>query len=172
MSKLNDLYEAGQSVWYDFIRRDMLENGELDTLVANGIRGLTSNPTIFQKAIAGSAQYDDQIRTMVTADPDVDAAHLFEELAIRDIQGAADALAGVYAGSDGHDGFVSLEVSPHLANDTAGTIADAHRLWDKVDRPNLMIKVPATRCGDPSDRRAHRRQYQRQRHFDVLARRL
>ena len=150
MSKLNDLYEAGQSVWYDFIRRDMLENGELDALVAKGIRGLTSNPTIFQKAIAGSAQYDDQISTMVTADPDVDAAHLFEELAIRDIQGAADALAEVYAGSDGHDGFVSLEVSPHLANDTAGTIADAHRLWDKVGRPNLMIKVPATPAGIPA----------------------
>jgi transaldolase len=150
MSKLHDLFEAGQSVWYDFIRRDMLENGELDALVANGIRGLTSNPTIFQKAVAGSTQYDAQISTMVTADPDVAASHLLEEIAIRDIQGAADALAGVYADSDGQDGFVSLEVSPHLANDTAGTIADAHRLWEQVDRPNLMIKVPATPAGIPA----------------------
>jgi transaldolase len=150
MSKLHDLFEAGQSVWYDFIRRDMLENGELDALVANGVRGLTSNPTIFQKAIAGSTQYDDQISTMVTADPDVDPTHLFEEIAIRDIQGAADALGEVYADSGGRDGFVSLEVSPHLANDTAGTIADARRLWNEVDRPNLMIKVPATPAGIPA----------------------
>ena len=150
MSKLHDLFEAGQSVWYDFIRRDMLEDGELEALVAKGIRGLTSNPTIFQKAIAGSTQYDDQIRSAVGADLDIEAARLFEELAVRDIRGAADALTEVYSSSGGRDGFVSLEVSPHLAHDTAGTIADAHRLWDKVDRPNLMIKVPATLAGIPA----------------------
>lgn len=142
-SKFQELYEAGQSVWLDYIRRDTLTTGELDGLIGDGIRGLTSNPTIFMNAIAGSDLYDDQIRALGDESPQA----VFEALAIDDITAAADALRGVYDTSDGTDGFVSLEVSPHLANDTAGTIADAHRLWDLVDRPNLMIKVPATPAG-------------------------
>jgi len=147
MTKLQDLFANGQSVWLDFIRRDMLNNGELAQLVTDGVRGLTSNPTIFQKAIAGSTAYDTQIEEVITSSPDTGTGSVFEELAVVDIRGAADTLREVYTESDGADGFVSLEVSPHLAHDTAGTIKDANRLWDWVDRPNLMIKVPATEAG-------------------------
>lgn len=147
MSKLHELHEAGQSVWLDFIRRDMLENGELDRLVADGVRGLTSNPTIFQKAIAQSTEYDAQIRWIMETNGDASNAEVFELLAVQDIQAAADALLDVYTASDGADGFVSYEVSPHLAYDTDGTIEDAKRLWGVIDRPNLMIKVPATPPG-------------------------
>jgi transaldolase len=133
-------------VWYDFIRRDMLTGPGLADLVSSGIRGVTSNPSIFHKAIADSNLYDDQIAEL----KDLDAAEIFETLAIDDIQSAADVLRPVYDESDGHDGYVSLEVSPELAHDTAGTIADAMRLWSAVDRPNLMIKVPATEVGIPA----------------------
>lgn len=150
MSKLHDLYAAGQSVWYDFIRRDMISSGELAQLVASGIRGVTSNPSIFQQAIDTSDQYDAQIREVLTAHPEATVDEVFEELAVSDIQGAADALRPVYDSSGRDDGYVSLEVSPLLAADTAGTIAAAHRLWKKVDRPNLMIKVPATPEGIPA----------------------
>lgn len=148
MNKLQELAAAGQSVWLDFIRRDMLNNGELVSLVEDGVRGLTSNPSIFQSAIATSAQYDRQIHRVINAGGSAESA--FEELAVEDIQGAADVLAGIYDSSRGADGFVSLEVSPTLANDTAATIADAKRLWGRVDRPNLMIKVPATDAGIPA----------------------
>ncbi|MEA2000814.1 MAG: transaldolase [Actinomycetota bacterium] len=150
MGKLHDLHSQGQSVWLDFIRRDMLENGELDTMVADGIRGLTSNPTIFQKAIGGSDAYDDAIRAALGADPDIQPLTVYEGLAVADIQDAADALNDIYNASEGADGYVSLEVSPHLAADTPGTISEAHRLWQLVDRPNLMIKVPATPEGIPA----------------------
>ena len=150
MTKLHELHEAGQSVWIDFIKRDMLTSGELAQLVSNGIRGLTSNPTIFQNAIGGSDLYDEQILGLIEQQPDALPANVFEELAIQDIQGAADILRSVYDASDGADGLVSLEVSPHLADDTDGTIANAHRLWNRVDRPNLMIKVPATPAGVPA----------------------
>ncbi len=150
MSKLHDLHRQGQSVWYDFIRRDLLVNGELGRLIESGIRGLTSNPTIFQHALAKSSEYDDEIRRILQADPAAEPAAVFEELAIGDIQGAADLLRPVYDESEGADGFVSFEVSPYLAADTAGTVADARRLWNRVDRPNLMIKVPATPEGFPA----------------------
>ncbi len=150
MSKLHDLHAAGQSVWLDFIRRDMISSGELAQLVADGIRGVTSNPSIFQQAIETSDQYDDQIRGVLSAHPDATVDEVFEELAVTDIQGAADVLRPVYEAADRNDGFVSLEVSPLLAADTAGTIEAAHRLWKKVDRPNLMIKVPATPEGMPA----------------------
>jgi transaldolase len=150
MTRLNELHEAGQSVWIDFIKRDMLEDGKLEKLVADGIRGLTSNPTIFQKAIATSDLYDAQILEVMTSRPGATAAEVFEELAIQDIRGAADLLRTIYDESNGADGHVSLEVSPHLAYDAEGTIADAQRLWDRVDRPNLMIKVPATPAGVPA----------------------
>ena len=143
MTKFQELFEAGQSVWLDYIRRDTLTTGELDQLIDDGVRGLTSNPTIFMNAIARSDLYDEQIRSLGGATPQA----AFEALAVDDIRAAADALRGVYDASDGGDGFVSLEVSPHLAHDAAGTIADAHRLWELVGRPNLMIKVPATPAG-------------------------
>ena len=146
MTKLQDLNEVGQSVWYDFIRRDMLTGPGLDDLVAAGIRGVTSNPSIFEKAIADSNLYDDQIASL----RDLDPAQIFEALAIDDIRAAADILRPVYDASEGHDGFVSLEVSPELAHDTSATIADAMRLWSAVDRPNLMVKVPATAAGIPA----------------------
>ena len=145
MPTLHDLHDVGQSVWLDFIRRDMLEDGQLTTLVADGLRGMTSNPTIFQKAIAGTDLYDAAI-----ADADGDAKAVFESLAIDDIRAAADALRPVYDASDAADGYVSLEVSPTLAYDTEGTITDAKRLWSRVDRPGLMIKVPAADEGIPA----------------------
>jgi transaldolase/transaldolase/glucose-6-phosphate isomerase len=150
MTKLHDLHDNGQSVWLDFIRRDMLESGELAGLVADGVRGLTSNPTIFQQAISTSTAYDEQIADVIQHSPAAGTGVVFEELAVADIRDAADALQGVYQESDGADGFVSLEVSPHLAHDTDGTVADARRLWDWVDRPNLMIKVPGTPAGIPA----------------------
>ncbi|MEN8238241.1 MAG: transaldolase [Actinomycetota bacterium] len=146
MTKLNELHNEGQSVWYDFIRRDMLKGPGLQDLVADGVRGVTSNPSIFEKAIGGSDLYDEQLSTLAATD----AQSAFEALAISDIQGAADILASVYARSKGDDGYVSLEVSPRLAHDTEGTIADARRLWAEVDRPNLMVKVPATAAGIPA----------------------
>lgn len=150
MTKLHDLHAEGQSVWLDFIRRDMLASGELDSLVADGIRGVTSNPTIFQQAISGSDAYDAQIRVLTAGRPEAGTPEVFEELAVQDIRDAADALRAVYDSSEGRDGFVSLEVSPHLAYDTESTIAEAKRLWMWVDRPNLMIKVPATDAGIPA----------------------
>lgn len=146
MTKLQQLYESGQSIWYDFIRRDMLTGSGLKDLVDSGIRGVTSNPSIFEKAIADSNLYDDQIASL----RDLTPAEIFETLAVDDIAAAADILRPVYDSSAGHDGFVSLEVSPELAHDTSATIADAMRLWDRVDRPNLMVKVPATEAGIPA----------------------
>ena len=140
MTKLDELHIAGQSIWYDFIRRDMLTGSGLADLVTSGVRGVTSNPSIFQSAIAGSDLYDDQIAELGDVDPET----IYEELAVADIKAAADILGDVFEASAGVDGYVSLEVSPHLAHDTEGTIADAHRLWARVDRPNVMIKVPAT----------------------------
>lgn len=150
MTKLHELHAAGQSVWLDYIRRDMLDGGELRALVNDGVRGLTSNPTIFLQAIEGSDTYDEQIRSVIATRPGATTIDMFEELAVQDIQRAADALLEIYTESDGSDGFVSLEVSPHLAHDTAATIAEAKRLWAWVDRPNLMVKVPATTAGLPA----------------------
>jgi transaldolase len=146
VTKLNELFEAGQSVWYDFIRRDMLTGSGLSDLVAEGIRGVTSNPSIFEQAIAGSDLYDTQLATLTTTD----AQTAFETLAISDIRDAADILLDLYIASNGGDGYVSLEVSPRLAHDTGGTVADARRLWSAVGRPNLMVKVPATPAGIPA----------------------
>ncbi len=150
MSKAKELHDVGQSVWLDFIRRELLESGELARLVDGGLRGETSNPTIFQKAIGDSNEYDDDIAAILQEDPAADATTVLERLMVADIQAATDILRGVYDSSDGGDGFVSLEVSPLLAADTEGTIAEARRLWKLVDRPNLMIKVPATPEGIPA----------------------
>lgn len=149
MTSMNDLAARGQSVWLDYIRRDLIESGELAALVADGLRGMTSNPTIFEKAM-GSGEYDDDIAAILSEQPDISTKRLYEMLAIADIQMAADALGQVYIETDGLDGYVSLEVAPDLAHDTAGTVEEAVRLWGEVDRPNLMIKVPATDAGIPA----------------------
>lgn len=150
MNPLRELNDHGQAVWMDFIRRDLLTGGELQRLVEDdGITGVTSNPAIFEKAIGGSNRYDAQIGTLLAAgDPTV--MELYEAIALEDIRLAADILGPVYDATERADGFVSLEVSPHLAYDTQGTIDQALDLWRRVDRPNLMIKVPATAEGIPA----------------------
>src|SRR5689334_15604115 len=141
-SRLQELLALGQSVWLDYLRRAMLPSGELQRMIDDGLRGMTSNPTIFEHAIAGSTDYDEQLSRLATS-PHSDR-EIFELLAVDDVRNAADAFRPVYDGSEGADGFVSLEVSPTLARDTAGTIAEARRLWAAVDRPNVMIRVPGT----------------------------
>jgi transaldolase len=152
MNPLQRLWEEQrQAVWLDFIERDLLTGGGLVRLVAeDGVRGVTSNPSIFQKAIEGGGPYDDAVASLLTAEPGMTTIQLYEALAIEDIQHAADILRSVWDESRGGDGYVSLEVSPHLARDTAGTVAEAKRLWHEVNRPNLMIKVPATPEGIPA----------------------
>lgn len=143
------LAEFGQSPWFDFISRDIIESGELARLVKDdGLKGVTSNPAIFEKAVSSGTAYDEFIRANATTSND--AVDLYEKLAVRDVQDAADILREVYDSTDAGDGFVSLEVSPHLAFDTEKTIAEARRLWQMVDRPNLMVKVPATPEGIPA----------------------
>jgi len=142
--------DEGQSLWLDYIRRSLMTSGQLQRLIdEDALRGLTSNPSIFQKAIGGSEEYDDDIEAMLENDPSLEARDLYERLAVDDIQRAADVLRPVYD-ETGFDGVVSLEVDPHLARDTEGTIEEARRLWAAVDRPNLMIKVPATEAGIPA----------------------
>ncbi|MDQ3138447.1 MAG: transaldolase [Gemmatimonadota bacterium] len=143
------LGELGQSPWYDYITRDLVTTGELTRLIADdGLRGMTSNPTIFEKAIAGSRLYDAEIRAL--ADAGSDAQNIFERLAVADVRSACDAFAGVYEAAGGGDGLVSLEVSPTLANDTDATTHEAERLWHALDRPNAMIKIPGTAEGLPA----------------------
>lgn len=151
MNPLKGLQKYGQSVWLDYIHRNLMRSGELTRLVEqDGVSGVTSNPTIFEKAIAGSHDYDDALRGVLVSHPAVDVGTLYEALAIEDIRMAADILRPVYDEADGADGFVSLEVSPHLAHDTAKTITEARRLRQVVGRPNLMLKVPATPAGIPA----------------------
>jgi transaldolase len=152
MSTLKALWdEHGQAVWLDFIQRSLLTGGGLAQLVtADGVRGVTSNPTIFEKAIAGTDEYDEDVTRLLAGRSDITTTELYEAVAIADIQLAADVLRPVYDASDARDGFVSLEVSPHLAHDSQRTIEDAQRLWQAVARPNLMIKVPATPAGIPA----------------------
>src|SRR5512142_1567687 len=151
MNSLKELQQQGQSLWLDYIRRNLIRSGELERLVReDGIRGVTSNPTIFDKAIAGSTDYDEALRGLLAEEANADDGQLYERLAIEDIQMAADVLRTVYDETAGCDGYVSLEVSPHLAHDTAATIQEAKRLRETVGRPNLMIKVPATEEGIPA----------------------
>jgi transaldolase/glucose-6-phosphate isomerase len=141
---LLELPRLGQSVWLDYIRRRMLDDGELARLAReDGVSGVTSNPAIFEKAIASGDEYTAQILEVAAA-AGGDAKRIFEALAVEDIRRAADVLAPVHRASGGADGFVSLEVAPALARDSAGTVAEARRLWAEVARPNLMIKVPGT----------------------------
>jgi len=147
---LKDLLKFGQSVWLDYIRRDLITSGELKRLIEeDGLRGMTSNPAIFEKAIVGSEDYADILATL-KGRKDLDAKGKFEVIAIRDIQDATDLLRPVYDESKWSDGYVSLEVSPHLARDTQRTLDEARRLWQAVNRPNLMIKVPGTKEGIPA----------------------
>jgi transaldolase / glucose-6-phosphate isomerase len=147
---LKDLLKYGQSVWLDYIRRNLITSGELKRLIdEDGLRGMTSNPSIFEKAIAGSTDYADLLRSLQPR-TDLDAKARYEILAIRDIQDAADILRTVYESSKRRDGYVSLEVSPYLARDTQGTLAEARRLWQAVARENVMIKVPGTAEGIPA----------------------
>jgi transaldolase len=148
MSKLNELNELGQSVWFDYIRRSLIVSGELESLIDKGVRGITSNPAIFEKAIAGSDDYDGAIKELIKSEKSVD--EIYESLAIEDISMAADLLKSIYDSSNGKDGYVSLEVNPHLARDTKKTIAEAIRLFETLQRPNVMIKVPATPAGIPA----------------------
>jgi transaldolase/glucose-6-phosphate isomerase len=147
---LKDLLKYGQSVWFDYIRRDLLTSGELKRLInEDGLRGMTSNPSIFEKAIAESALYSDILQSLRSR-TDLDAKGRYEILAIRDIQDATDIFRPVYQDSKRRDGYVSLEVSPFLARDTQGTLAEARRLWKTVARENVMIKVPGTTEGIPA----------------------
>ncbi|MBI3451232.1 MAG: bifunctional transaldolase/phosoglucose isomerase, partial [Acidobacteria bacterium] len=140
----------GQSLWYDNIRRTLITSGELQGLIDNdGLRGVTSNPSIFEKAIAGSSDYNDLLLAM-EKEKDRDAKSIYETLAIRDIQDAAGVMFPVYERTNRRDGYISLEVSPYLANDTAGTLEEARRLWKAVSKANVMIKVPATPAGVPA----------------------
>jgi transaldolase/glucose-6-phosphate isomerase len=148
---LLELQKLGQSVWLDYIRRDLITSGELKRLIdEDGLRGITSNPSIFEKAIAGSTDYAgflDQLHAQ-----GLSAGDIYERIAVRDIQDAADLMFPVYKSTNKHDGYVSLEVSPTLARDTKGTIEEARRLWKIVARPNIMIKVPGTPEGVPAVR--------------------
>jgi transaldolase len=141
-NQLKELTAVGQSVWLDNINRSMFSTGELKDLIGDGLRGQTSNPTIFEKAIGHGSDYDEQLKTLIHAQHD--PQELFEALAIKDIRAACDLFKGVFTSSNGLDGYVSLEVSPTLAHDTEGTTKAAARLWKAVDRPNVMIKIPGT----------------------------
>jgi transaldolase/glucose-6-phosphate isomerase len=140
----------GQSIWYDNIRRGMIESGELQNLIDQGVTGLTANPTIFEKAISSSVDYDEALLRLAEAGRSLN--EVYEDLVISDIQSAADLLRPAYDRSDGADGFASLEVNPHLASDTSGTVAEARRFFNALNRPNVLIKVPATPEGIPAIR--------------------
>jgi transaldolase len=143
------LTAAGQSVWLDYIRRGILDDGELERMIrGSALRGVTSNPTIFEQAIGGSDDYDAALEELT--DGELAANEIFEHLAVDDIRRAADLFRPIYDETAGADGFVSLEVSPELADDTEATLEEARRLWQAVDRPNLMIKVPGTEAGIPA----------------------
>jgi len=142
------LNELGQSIWYDNCSRDVLNSGELASLIESGVSGLTSNPSIFKAAIVGSSDYDEQIGKLLGKD--LGTEKLCEELMLQDVKSAADLLSGVYQATACGDGFASIEVSPFLANDTDKTLAAAKLLWKNLDRANGMIKIPATKEGLPA----------------------
>jgi transaldolase len=150
MNNIHRAQKHGQSIWLDSISRDMIRSGKLREFVDLGVTGITSNPTIFDKAIAESDIYDNAL--VEYASDGADPKTVFERLAIVDIRDAADVLQSVYENAEKRDGFVSIEVSPTLAHDTAGTVSEARRLWDTIDRPNVMIKVPGTPEGVPAIR--------------------
>ena len=149
MNTTQVLFEAGQSIWYDNIQRSLLQSGAIAGMIERGeIRGVTSNPTIFMNAISKSQDYDSGLIPLAQAG--CSTQEIFYHLAVEDIQNAADLFMPLYQKSDGGDGYVSLEVNPYLANDTQTTIEEAKRLWRWVNKPNLMIKIPATKAGLPA----------------------
>src|ERR1700730_3508805 len=151
---VKELLNYGQSMWLDYIRRDLITSGKLKTMIEeDGLRGMTSNPSIFEKAIAESSLYDDILKSLATRS-DLDTTARYEQIAIRDIEDAADVLRPVYESSKFRDGYVSLEVSPLLALKTQETIEEARRLWKAVNRENVMIKIPGTAEGLPAIRQA------------------
>jgi transaldolase len=151
MNSLRQLQQLRQSIWLDYIRRDLITSGKLQKLIdEDGLSGITSNPTIFAKAISSDTEYDAAIQQILKKSPDIDSPALFGRIEVEDLQMAADLLRPVYDRTDGNDGFVSIEVSPHLAYDTNASISEARRLWGEVDRPNLMVKIPATCEGLPA----------------------
>ena len=151
MTPLRTLTELGQSVWYDYIRRDLYQGPDLTHLIENDdLRGMTSNPTIFAKAIVETNLYDEAIGRL--AANAASAQEIFEALVVEDVRGAADVFRPVFESTGGDDGFVSIEVGPQFARDTAGSIAEARRLWSACDRPNVMVKIPATEEGIPAIR--------------------
>ncbi len=151
-NSLQKLADFGQSIWLDYIRRQMITGGELAKLIEeDGLRGVTSNPKIFDQAISGSHDYDEAIQAMASTGKS--AEEIYTQLAVEDVQNATDAFRPLYDESDGQHGFVSLEVSPHLAHDSEATVTEARHLWSAVDRPNVLIKVPGTREGLPAIRR-------------------
>ncbi len=151
MGKLNDLSAAGTAVWLDFVDRKFLEEGGLEKLVAeDGLTGVTSNPSIFEKAMGHGDAYDNTLAAYDREHPGAATIDRYEHLAIQDIKAAAETLKPVYDRLGGKDGYVSLEVSPYIADDTDATIAEAQKLWAAVDRPNLMIKIPGTLAGGPA----------------------
>ncbi len=151
MGKLSDLSAAGTAVWLDFVDRKFLEEGGLEKLVeADGLTGVTSNPSIFEKAMGHGDAYDGTLAAFDKENPGAATIDRYEHLAIQDIKAAAETLKPVYDRLDSKDGYVSLEVSPYIADDTDATIAEARKLWDAVDRENLMIKIPGTLAGAPA----------------------
>lgn len=151
MTPLRTLTEFGQSIWYDYIRRDLYQGPQLKRLIENDdLRGMTSNPTIFAKAIVETGLYDEEIRRLAANGASADA--IFEALVVDDVRGAADVFRPVFESTGGDDGFVSIEVKPQFARDTQGSIAGARRLWSACDRPNVMVKIPATAEGIPAIR--------------------
>ncbi|HET6933801.1 MAG TPA: bifunctional transaldolase/phosoglucose isomerase, partial [Candidatus Angelobacter sp.] len=151
VNPLLELQKQGQSIWLDYIRRNLITSGELKRLIdQDGLRGITSNPSIFEKAITGSTDYADMLQQLQAQN--LSAGDIFERLAIRDIQDAADIMRPVFDSTKGHDGFISMEVSPTLARNTQGSIEEARRLWKAVGRPNIMIKIPGTDEGVPAVR--------------------
>jgi len=150
MNVLQRLEQLGQSIWYDNISRGLIQHGELQRMVDQGLLGVTSNPTIFEKAISGSADYDDQIRGLVGENPDIRVADIIQALMIRDIQMATDVLYPAYERTGGRDGYVSVEVNPGKARDTQATLEEVRLLWSRIGRKNLMVKIPATKEGLPA----------------------
>lgn len=147
---IQEVQHLGQSIWLDFISRGLIASGQLKKLVAEGLCGMTSNPTIFHKAVTTGIDYDEVIRDILSSDPDIDTKDLYDRIVVEDIQMASDILRPVYEKTDGIDGLVSLEPPAQLAYDTKTTIAEAQRLWRLVRRPNVMIKVPSTPQGIPA----------------------
>ncbi|MFC1714838.1 transaldolase [Candidatus Poribacteria bacterium] len=148
MTKMHELAELGQSIWFDNIRRSLMASGELQGLIDKGLRGITSNPSIFEKAVSGSSDYDAEIQEMTAQGKSTN--EIYEALTTADVGNAADLMRSVYDSTDGLDGYVSLEVNPDLAHDIGGTIAEARHLFSALDRPNIFIKVPATPSGIPA----------------------